>query len=521
MRSARPTTRSRWIAAALIGLLALALAPVAPARAAELDASVPRALDYLHACQRSDGGFAEKTGSASSDALTAWSMVAIASAGEDPNLWKVGGASPADFLARKSSAWRTTTDYARTTLAVVAADKNPRSFGGVDLIAKLRAEVQDRGVDGDQIGPYVNSHVWALIALESAGQAVTPREIQWLLSRQNADGGWGWAPGLVSDTNDTAAAVQALVGAGQSPTSGAVASALAYLRTRQLADGGFTYSGAASDANSTAWVAQALLAAGQPPDQQRKNGHEPLSFLRSLQSVNGSLRYSAASASNPLLVTVQAIPALSGRTLPLKLTRPAPVLVAWKPSIAVQSPAAGAVVAWPAGSTIRVAVSDGQGTGIAADGVTIKVDGKALKTTASGQFAEAKPATLATGKHTVVVSATDRAGNSAALATWQFTVSPAAAAVPVSAMATSAAATVGGMTPTATPSSVSEATSSIAAENTSEAAATTMNSESPKQRQSKSRLVLTVILGILTACALGVAAALAILHWRGARAAHR
>ena len=496
-------------------LAAALVRPLVPPRSTP---SVPRALDYLHACQRGDGGFAEKTGSASSEALTAWAIVAIASAGEDPNQWKVGSASPTDFLAKKSSSWRTTTDYARTTLAVVAAEKNPRSFGGVDLIGKMRADEQDRGADGDQIGPYVNSHIWALIALESAGQTITPREIQWLVGQQNADGGWGWAPGLASDTNDTAAALQALIGAGQSPTSAPVTQALAYLRARQLADGGFTYSGTKSDADSTAWVIQALRAAGQPPEQQRKSGKDPLTFLRSLQAADGSLRYSASSTANPLLVTVQSISALSGRTLPLKLTRPASAVLPWKPAIAVQSPAVGAVVAWPAGSAIRVSVTDGQGTGIAAGGVTIKVDGKALKTTTSGQMAEAKPAALANGKHTVVVSAKDRAGNSATVATWQFTVSPTAVAAPVSTAATTTPL-VFGTTAVDAAGAVSTASPTAGETTAAAAAATVLNSEKPQPTRSRSRQILLGILAALTVSALGVAVALAVLHWRGAQAA--
>jgi hypothetical protein len=518
MPSARAITRSRWFATALVGLLALAVALGAPARAAALDPAVPRALDYLHACQRSDGGFAEKTGSSSSDVLTAWAMVAIASAGEDPNQWKMGSSSPADFLAKKSSSWRTTTDYARTTLAVVAAEKNPRAFGGVDLIAKMRADEQDRGADGDQIGPYVNSHIWALIALESAGQAITAREVQWLVGQQNADGGWGWAPGLASDTNDTAAAVQALIGAGQSPSSAPVTQALAYLRARQLPDGGFTYSGTKSDADSTAWVIQALRAGGQAPEQQRNSGKDPLTFLRSLQSANGSLKYSAASTTNPLLVTVQSISALSGRTLPVKLTRPASAMLPWKPSIAAQSPAAGVIVAWPAGSAIRVIVADGQGTGVAADGVKIKVDGTSVKTTTSGQMAEAMPAALAAGKHTVVVSATDRAGNTAAVATWQFTVSPTAVAAGTLVAATTTSAAAFGAPSVEASVAGSAAASSAIAEETTGGAGAAMNSEVRRPTQSRLRLALMVLLGVLTVSTLGVAVALAILHWRGARA---
>ncbi len=212
MRSTARPLASRAAAFVAAGALALSLAygPL-PAPAAAAGSFTARALDYVHSCQHSDGGFGEK-GSASSDPLTAWTMVAIAAAGEDCDAWTVNGKSPAAYLATQASAWRTTTDYARTVLAVVAARKDPRAFGGVDLVGKLEADVHDQGSAGDQLGPYVNSHIWAMIALKAAGRTVTDRETQWLLSEQNSDGGWGWAPSTGSDTNDTAAAVEALVG---------------------------------------------------------------------------------------------------------------------------------------------------------------------------------------------------------------------------------------------------------------------------------------------------------------------
>ena len=359
-RARIPGVWLRSVAGVALGA-AIALAAIAPVPASALDASVPPALDYLHACQRSDGGFAEKGAGASSGPLTAWAMVAIAATGEDCNQWKVDGHTPASFLAHTATAWSTTTDYARTILAVEAAGKDPRSFGGVDLVAKIDAGVQDRGSDGDQIGPYVNSHIWGMIGLEGASSAVTAREVHWLVSQQNADGGWGWAPGLSSDTNDAAAALQALVGAGQSAKSDAVSRALGYLGSHQLADGGFTYSGSKSDADSTAWVVQALVAGGKKPEQQRASGHDPLSDLRSLQSADGSLRYSASAVANPLLVTAQAVPALCGKAFPFKTRRPAAAVLAFRPLLAARWPSKDANVVWRAGSAIRIAVSDGGG----------------------------------------------------------------------------------------------------------------------------------------------------------------
>jgi hypothetical protein len=108
------------VAAMLLALLLAGGAPCAQASNATHASQVAKALDYLHARQHSDGGFAEK-GSASSDSLTSWAIVAIAAADEDPNAWQVGGRSPVDYLSHQSAKWQQVTDVARTTLAVVAA----------------------------------------------------------------------------------------------------------------------------------------------------------------------------------------------------------------------------------------------------------------------------------------------------------------------------------------------------------------------------------------------------------------
>jgi hypothetical protein len=429
MRRTRSAPAWRRVATLAVALIVAATVLGALRSSAEAaDQFTPKALDYLHARQNSDGGFAEK-GAASSDALTAWTMVAIASAGEDCSAWKQGSASPVDYLSHQSAKWKTTADYARTVLAVAAASKDPRSFAGIDLVARLRADARDHGDAGDQLGPYVNSHVWAMIALKAAGQTPTAREVKWLLGEQNSDGGWGWAPGIASDTNDTAAAMQALAAAGQSASSSAMIAAVAYLRSRQLKDGGFAYSGTgASDANSTAWVVQGLLAAGKSPASWSKSGGDPLSWLTKNQTADGSERYSATASSNALLVTVQAIPASRGKSFPVAPPQSPVVSPSWLPSVAPEWPARGATVSWSTTSTLRFRVSDGVGVGVSPNAVTVRVDGVVVKPVVSGAQATVRLASVSPGAHAIKLVATDRAGNSSTVADWHFTVASSAAA---------------------------------------------------------------------------------------------
>jgi hypothetical protein len=135
--------------------------------------------------------------------------------------------------------------------------------------------------------------------------------VAYLLRAQARSGGFGWAKGVAPDSNDTAAAIQALRAAGVSGR--AVDRGVAYLRARQNADGGFELApGRASDAQSTAWAIQGLLAAG------RKPGAAAYRFLARLRRADGSYRYSLAYATTPVWVTAQVLPALAGKPFPLR-----------------------------------------------------------------------------------------------------------------------------------------------------------------------------------------------------------
>ena len=92
----------------------------------------------------------------------------------------------------------------------------------------------------------------------------TPATTRWLLARQAQSGGFAWAVGGQPDSNDTAAALEALRVAG---VHGApVARAVTFLLGFQNRDGGFELThGRGSDAQSTAWAIQGLVAAGRTP----------------------------------------------------------------------------------------------------------------------------------------------------------------------------------------------------------------------------------------------------------------
>jgi energy-coupling factor transport system substrate-specific component len=284
--------------AAFAGLLAAVLAP-SRAAAAIADAR-SEAVAFLAGRQVDGGGFAE-AGRAPDPALTAWVVLGLAAAGRDPASMTAGGESPLDYLAGKP--YPTATDLELRILALDALGRTPSALA--DQLEALRRP-------SGAIGPTVNATIWGILALRSVGRPAGSKTVSYLLRQQRKDGGWSWARGVASDSNDTAAAVQALRAVGVSRSSKAIVRGLAYLRRLQNRDGGFELSrGRGSDAQSTAWAIQAFLAAGRTPPRGS------YAYLARLRRANGSYRYSTRYATTPTWVTSQVLPALARRPFPL------------------------------------------------------------------------------------------------------------------------------------------------------------------------------------------------------------
>jgi hypothetical protein len=277
--------------AALLGSLAFAVP-------AELT-PVQLAGEYVASRQQADGGFAEP-GGRSDPTLTAWAVLGLRAGGRTPATLRQGGASPTEYLADKPT--RTTTDLALRILALNAL--------GVDVSELADRLVQEKRADG-RIGPLVNSTVWGVIALRAAGRPVPVTSVRYLQRVQHRNGGWSWSPRGSPDSNDTAAAIQALRTAGVRGV--AIRRGVGYLRRLQNRDGGFAVTpGASSDAQSTAWAIQAFVAARVPPPVRA------FRYLRRLRQPSGSYRYSRARAITPVWVTATVLPALGRRPFPLR-----------------------------------------------------------------------------------------------------------------------------------------------------------------------------------------------------------
>jgi hypothetical protein len=265
----------------------------------------------LLAAQRPDGSLDGSIGE------TADFIIGAADAGYDPaTLHGCSGTATGalEYIAAASDA--ASTDAAKTgkaVLAVVAAGGDPSSFAGRDLMARLAA-LYNSGT-GAYGGGATFAEAFAILALRSGGRDVPAAAVAELKALQDADGSWSYGTAPVAagggDTNSTAIALMALDAAGD---HSADATALAYLRTQQLPDGGFPYQNSsafgppASDADSDALVLQALIGAGQDPESASwlQGSNSVLTHLRSIQDSGGGFAYPGTA---PSAFTTSQVPA--------------------------------------------------------------------------------------------------------------------------------------------------------------------------------------------------------------------
>ncbi len=227
-----------------------------------------------------------------------WSIMAHAAVGQN-----VGQSFLQQPISNGSA-----TDYEKRILAITAQGQDPETFGNQQFITKLK-----NFFDGTQLGDdgLLNDDIFGLAALYSAGErgTIISQLRNYILSNQNSDGGWGFAPNISSDSNTTAMAIAALSVSGNFPANG-----ISYLNSSADANGGFGFTpGQAADGASTAWVMWGLNAANQAiPNAAR-------TYLESLQLSNGSFKWKPSDASGSPLVTAYAVIALSNKFVPIQV----------------------------------------------------------------------------------------------------------------------------------------------------------------------------------------------------------
>ena len=427
---------------------------------------VTRALDYLHAKQRSSGGFG--TGTSADAQITPWAIMAISAARENPQRWTNGGKNPIRYLqgldlevaaGSASTQVNRASFYAKVILAYVAAGRvdliGSAGSKGIQLVPKLLSyQNTTTGAfspwGATATNPYatVNTTIWAILALKAAGETDGGLEaaITWLVAQQNANGGFGSQPSAASDVDDTAAAIMALRARfsnrnGMSASNPAIVDALAYLKSMQRYDGGFPSmsSDGRSYAESTAWAIQAIVACDQPPSSWDKGGRTPISFLQSLQQRSGLFAHRRGAVSSPLMTTTQAAIALMRKPFPFGLANDTRNRV-FRPHFNTFTPSGNPTFKT---STVYVKATYADnvgGTGIRLGAVRVTVDGvgKTRAATVRAGSLALKLTGLRNGTHTVIIRIADWAGNGLSR-TRKFTV-----AVPVTPPSTGGGGGTGG-----------------------------------------------------------------------------
>ena len=305
------------VLAAALMLAAVGTLGSRPSAARAAAATAPASLsaaasNYLLGSENADGGFGAAPHQPSDQLYTGWAALGLAAAGHDLN--RLGDANGLIDYVRAGAGTHDVGALERTILVVRAAGLSARSFGGRDLVAALNARFRGDG----SISGQVNLTAFAVLALRADGIGASARTRRWLVRQQDRDGGFSFAgAGGASDVDDTGAALEAL--AGDPAVAGVRSRAVTFLRRQQNHDGGFpSQPGMDSNAQSTAWALQGLDAAGVPATSLRRGGAiSPLAYLDSLVAPSGAVRYARGVTQTPVWVTGEALMAMAGKPLPV------------------------------------------------------------------------------------------------------------------------------------------------------------------------------------------------------------
>ncbi|MER2599274.1 MAG: prenyltransferase/squalene oxidase repeat-containing protein [Caldilineales bacterium] len=287
-----------------------------------------RGLAWMATQQQADGSFAGYNPGATVDAV-----LAIAAAGRDPRSFSVGAQTPLTYLAAQAPTYAAQSSAAagKLALGVAAARLDPRSFGGIDLVAVLQAAYTPAS------GQYGTGSVWdqalAMLGLRAAHQPVPAAAVTRLQQIAATGGGWGYsANAAAADVDSTALALQALAATAVAQDNAAVQGGLTFLRTAQNGDGGFPGYGGATDSASTGLALQGLAAYSNNPralgwstaitdgSASALTLHTPVDALLDLQSSAGG--FPGYSGPNDPFSSYQALAGLSGKALPLRAPAP-------------------------------------------------------------------------------------------------------------------------------------------------------------------------------------------------------
>lgn len=282
----------------LVALAALAAGASAQVSPAQAEHAADRGVNWFLTNQETGGSFGFGGD---------WAMTALAAAGLNAADARTSPLDPSaqDFYLgdwQANGPGGAGTDAARSVLSGVAGgiqtsrlstDPDATKSNLVARIAEL--------FDGTQIGEtgLLNDDIFGVLALHHAGAPpeLLQRIVEYLRTKQLPNGGWTWSssPSAPADTDMTGSAVAAFCAAGMGTSDPALAEALDLLHTLQDPEtGGFIAPaeafGIGVNTDTTAWVTSGLVQCGidpQGPEWTTAGGKTPLDYLVSMQRPDG------------------------------------------------------------------------------------------------------------------------------------------------------------------------------------------------------------------------------------------
>jgi hypothetical protein len=210
------------------------------------------------------------------------------------------------WLATKSEDYseEDPTAAARMALAAGVAGSDLTSFGAVNLKSTVKAAFAADGSFAASPNPY--SSAVAIMAMMRSGQAVPAKADTWLAAQINSDGSFAYQKGDAADAEVTAMVIMALASFSNPPKSvqTALDKAIAWAKKAQASNGSWTSS---APVGGTALLSAALSYAEADNKKAR-------SFVTGTQLSDGSFPAAKGGKSADLLVTTQAILALTKKT---------------------------------------------------------------------------------------------------------------------------------------------------------------------------------------------------------------
>ena len=242
-------------------MLSLALIPSLALSADTL----PKALGYIVSTQEENGSWSRAKGDFPGETEpTAWAAKVLAM----NNMEKEKVAKGVAFILkdqRPDGSWNNNTAHTAFALLALSQVKKGQA-ASVKAVEYLR-KVQDPaggfkriGTEGPPLTIYTSVVLMAHADLGYPKEdALVKKALEWLMSCQNADGGYGMPKGSPSMTATTGLAIRALVAYEVDPSSAPIKSALDWLLKAQKPSGGFSMvPPAPEDPEVTAYVMMGL-----------------------------------------------------------------------------------------------------------------------------------------------------------------------------------------------------------------------------------------------------------------------